>query len=113
MARDCGEGEGYLVVTKIIRIRQSKADIPVKEPNKCLVCSREARVRLWTLDNGRRAAAMYLCPEHEGPLELLMDAAAGAPPARQKPLRDERSVPPPPRVPKKRSMQPLAWTPPD
>lgn len=101
------------MVKKIIRLRESKADKPIPQPNKCLVCSREVRVKLWTLDSGRRAAAMYLCPEHEAPLELLMDAAAGLPPVRQKSLRDERDIPAPPRVQKKRPMQPLAWTPPD
>jgi hypothetical protein len=96
----------------MIYLRPSKADEQV-EPDKCLVCSREERLRLWTLDNGKRAGAMFLCPEHAAPLEVLMDASAGVPPARQKSLRDERELPPPPKVQRKRPMAPLEWTPPD
>lgn len=99
------------MTAKIIRLRKNSADTPPEAPMRCLVCSREEKVRLWTLDSGRRASAMYLCPEHQAPLELLMDAAAGQPPVRQKPMRDER-LDPVPRLPRKRSMEPLAWTPP-
>lgn len=97
---------------KATRLRKSAADEPPAAPNQCLVCSREEKLRLWTLDSGRRASAMYLCAEHEVPLELLMDAAAGKPPVRQTPLRDERPEPVP-RPARRRSMQPLDWTPPD
>lgn len=93
------------------RLRKSAADEIPAAPNQCLVCSKEEKLRLWTIDSGRRASAMYLCAEHEMPLELLMDAAAGKPPVRQKPLRDERQGPPP-SIPRRRSMRPLEWTPP-
>ena len=99
------------MVTKIIRLRESKADLPRPVPNKCIVCS-SLNVHLWTLDSGRRAAAMYLCPLHEAKLESLLDLAGNEPPSRQKPLRND----PPPvevtRAPRRRSMKPLEWTPP-
>lgn len=99
------------MVHKITRLRESKADLlPAK--NKCIVCSSE-NVRLWTLDSGRRAAAMYLCPLHEAKLEALLDIAGNEPPSRQKPLRNDPPViDAPSRAPRRRSMKPLEWTPP-
>lgn len=100
------------MVTKVVRLRANKADILVKEPPKCLVCSVEEKVKLWTLDSGRRASAMYLCPEHAAPLEILLDQAGFLPPSQQTPMRDERKIPSPPRPPRQRDMKPLAWEPP-
>lgn len=99
------------MVTKGTRLRQNIADT-LPEPNKCIVCS-SLNVHLWTLDSGRRAAAMYLCPLHEAPLERLLDAAGNEPPSRQKPLRNDPPVPEAPsRAPRRRSMKPLEWEPP-
>jgi hypothetical protein len=100
------------MVTKVIRLRnvQDKRWNPPELP-KCLVCS-SPNVRLWTLDSGRRAAPMYLCPVHDAPLEALMDAAGNEPPSRQKPMRDEGKQDPIARAPRRRTMRPLEWAPP-
>jgi hypothetical protein len=100
------------MVQKVIRLKNTpspKAPAPVP---KCLVCSVEEKVKLWTLDSGRRASAMYLCPEHAAPLEVLLDQAGFLPPSQQTPMRDERKIPSPPRPPRQRNMKPLAWEPP-
>jgi hypothetical protein len=100
------------MVTKITRLRQNVADL-LPPKNLCIVCGSE-NVHLWTLDSGRRAAPMYLCPLHEAPLETLLDAAGYEPPSRQKPLRNDPPAPDAPsRAPRRRSMKPLEWFPPE
>jgi hypothetical protein len=101
------------MAVKVVRLRNNAADRPRPPKHKCIECGAE-NVHLWTLDSGRRAAAMYLCPLHEAKLETLLDAAGNEPPSRQKPLRnDPPAVEPPSRVVRRRSMRPLEWTPPE
>jgi hypothetical protein len=64
----------------------------------------------WTLTNGQVASVADLCAVHSAPLDEIVQAAGLNPPANT----EEATWAPPAaqRQPRKRSFEPLAWTPP-
>ena len=75
----------------------------------CVICGALGTTR-WTLTNGEVASVADLCMKHSAPLDEVVQAAGLNPPAK---ADDDAWVAPAfQRQPRKRSFEPLAWTPP-
>lgn len=83
----------------------------MKEPGDCIICG-EAGATKWTLNMNGDVAIASLCPAHSEPLHQVMEASSKAPPAGG-PAKRKRTSDTPQRIEKKRTLEPLDWTPPE
>lgn len=85
----------------------------IMRDRRCLMCG-NSPVQLWTIDNLSKVTVSYLCDDHGGMLQAIMDAAGDWPPDQQQPLPDRVAIKEDD-LPKNRIvMEPLLdWTPPE
>lgn len=87
----------------------SKRPTAVTAEGRCVICG-AVECKPWTIDNGDIVVVTFLCLTDSAPLNAIVEAAGPVPPSRQLPLDPETKVPR--RLPRRRSMVPLDWTPP-